>query len=341
MTDIDMSEWQDCRPEIAQFWDRWPAFRTRVERARRTELDALGRHLDSAVELIDPRLCWELGKATSEWLLVVTANGDPQVRSTAERWLRAAPVPDPGWQFHCYRPADRGALSGKLQLGDGAVDLSDIRFKLDREFDQARIHVTVCHPGFATLEEDARLQAVFMALDRTLGEDEVHRWIGDIDTSTSPGAEAVPATRLAAEVAGLASAYAARKSVTLRDVAPDGLPVVTRTTVPMRPIDFPLYDQHVAITAGYLDAGADRLPEASTVARLQQFEDVLLAQTAGQAVLAGHETYNEHRIFHLYSDPATDTAERLRAALPPWLEGPFSVAVTLDPGWDEISHFLA
>jgi len=336
-----MSEWQDCRPEVALFWRRWPSFRSRVERARRTELDALGRHLDAAVELIDPRLCWELGKATSEWLLVVTANGDPQVRSTAERWLRAAPVPDPGWQFHCYRPADPGALSGKLQLGDGAVDLADIRFKLDSDYDLARIHVTVCHPGLAALEEDARLQAVFMALDRTLGEDEVHRWIGDIDMSISSGADAVTATRLVAEVADLASAYAARKSVNLRDMAADGRPVITRTTVPMRPIDFPLYDQHIAITAGYIAGGADRLPEPSTLTRLQQFEDVLLAQTAGQAVLAGHETHDQRRVFHLYADPVADTAERLGAVLPPWLEGPFSVEVTLDPGWDEISHFLA
>jgi hypothetical protein len=303
-------------------------------------MDGLGRQLDAAVELIDPRLCWELGRATSEWLLVVTANGDPQVRSTAERWLRAAPVPDPGWRFHCYRPADSGALAGKLELGNRALDLADIRFKLDRDFDQARIHVTVCHPQFAMLDEDARLQAVFMALDRTLGEDEVLRWIGDIDTSANSRADAVPATGLVAEVANLATAYAAPKSVILRDMAADGLPVITRTTVPMRPIDFPLYDQHVAITAGYTAGGEDRLPGRSTLTHLQQFEDVLLAQLAGQVMFAGHETHDQRRVFHLYTDPVTDTAERLGGSLPPWLEGRISVKVTLDPGWDEISYFL-
>jgi hypothetical protein len=335
-----MSEWQDRRPEVGRFWERWPSFRSRVERARRGELDDLGQQLDRAVALIDPRLCWELGKATSEWLLVVTANGDPQVRSTAERWLRAAPHPDPGWQFYCFRPADRGALSGKLQLGGRAVDLADIRFRLDRDFDQARIHVTVCHPGFAALDEDARLQAVFMALDRTVGEDEVLRWIGDIDTSTSSGADAVAATDLAAEVAGLAKAYTVPRPVTLQDIAAGGLPVVTRTTVPMRPIDFPLYDQHVAITVGYASAGSDGLPGLATLARLQQFEDALLAQTAGQALLTGHETHDHRRVFHLYADPVTDTAEQLGGSLPVWLEGPVNVKVTADPGWDEISHFL-
>jgi hypothetical protein len=292
-----------------------------------------------AVALIDPRLCWELGKATSGWLLVVTANGDPQVRSTAERWLRAAPDPDPGWRFHRFRPADRAALSGKLQLGGGAVDLADVRFRLDRDFDQARIHVTVCHPVFAALDEDARLQAVFMALDRTLGEDEVLRWIGDIDTSASSGVGAVP-TDLVAEVAGLAKAYTVPKPVTLNDVAADGLPVVIRTTVPMRPIDFPLYDQHVAVTVGYASAGSDGLPGLSTLTRLQQFENALLADTAGQAVLTGHETHDHRRVLHLYADPVTDTAERLDGSLPAWLEGPVNVKVTLDPAWDEISHFL-
>jgi hypothetical protein len=335
-----MAEWQDRRPEVARFWERWPSFRSRVERARRGELDGLGRQLDTAVALIDPRLCWELGKATSEWLLVVTANGDALVRSTAERWLRAAPNPDPGWQFYCFRPADRGALAGKLQLGGRAVDLADIRFRLDRDFEHARIHVTVCHPGFAALDEDARLQAVFMALDRTLGEDEVLRWIGDIDTATSAGTDAVPAADLVAEVARLAKAYAAPKSVTLRDIAADGLPVVTCTTVPMRPIDFPLYDQHVAITADYATAGRDGLPPPSTLTHLQQFEDALLAQ-AGQAALTGHETHDHRRVFHLYADPVTDTAERLDSSLPPWSEGPVSFNVSLDPGWDEISHFLS
>jgi hypothetical protein len=336
-----MAEWQDRRPEVGRFWDRWPSFRSRVERARRAELDGLGRQLDTAVAMIDPRLCWELGKATSEWLLVVTANGDPQVRSTAERWLRAAPNPDPGWQFYCFRPADRGALAGKLQLGDRAVDLADIRFRLDRDFEHGRIHVTVCHPGFAALDEDARLQAVFMALDRTLGESEVLRWIGDIDTATSAGTDAVPATDLVAEVARLAHAYAAPKSVTLSDIAASGLPVVTRTTVPMRPIDFPLYDQHLAVTAGYATAGRDGLPQPSTAARLEQFEDALLAQVAGQAVLAGHETHDHRRVFHLYADPVTDTAERLDGSRPAWLEGPVNVRATVDPGWDEISHFLS
>jgi hypothetical protein len=336
-----MSEWEDRRPEIGRFWDRWPGFRSKVERARHTGMDDLGRQLDRAVATIDPRLCWELGKATSDWLLVVTANGDPQVRSTAERWLRAAPAPDPGWRFHCHRPADRGALSGKLQLGDGAVDLADMRFRVVRDFDQARIHVTVCHREFASLDEDARLQAVFMALDRTLGEDEVLRWIGDIDTSARSGGDAVPAADLVTEVADLARAYAVPKAVNLQDTQPNGLPVITRTTVPMRPIDFPLYDQHVAITAGYSVSGTDRLPEPSTLARLQQFEDVLMAQLAGHAVLAGHETHDRRRVFHLYADPATDTAERLGASLPPWQEGRVGVHITVDPGWDEVSHFLA
>jgi hypothetical protein len=334
-----MTEWQDCRREVARFWERWPSFRSRAERARRGELDDLGQQLDTAVALIDPRLCWELGKATSGWLLVVTANGDPQVRSTAERWLRAAPNPDPGWRFYCFRPADSGALSGKLQLGGRGVDLADIRFRIDRDFDQARIHVRVCHPGFAALDEDARLQAVFMALDRTLGEDEVLRWIGDIDTSASSGVGAVP-TDLVAEVAGLAKAYTVPKPVTLNDIAADGLPVVIRTTVPMRPIDFPLYDQHVAVSVGYASAGSDGLPGISTLTRLQQFEDALLADTAGQAVLTGHETHDHRRVLHLYADPVTGAAERLDGSLPAWLEGPVNVKVTLDPAWDEISHFL-
>ena len=338
MTEI--TEWQDCRREVARFWERWPAFRSRAERARRAELDGMGRQLDTAVALIDPRLCWELGKATSGWLLVVTANGDPQVRSTAERWLQAAPSPDPGWRFYCFRPADPGALSGKLQVGGGAVDLSEVRFRLDRDFDQARIHVTVCHQGFAALDEDARLQAVFMALDRSLGEDQVLRWIGDIDTSASPGADAVAAADLVTEVARLAKAYTVPKSVTLHDIAADGLPVVTRTTVPMRPIDFPLYDQHVAITVGYASAGSDGLPGLSTLTRLQQFEDALLAQAAGQVALTGHETHDHRRVLHLYADPAADTAERLDGSLPAWLEGPVNVKATMDPGWDEISHFL-
>jgi Family of unknown function (DUF695) len=334
-----MTEWQDCRQEISRFWERWPSFRSRAERARHGELDDLGRQLDTAVAYIDPRLCWELGKATSGWLLVVTANGDPEVRSTAERWLQAAPHPDPGWRFCCFRPADPGALSGKLQLGGRAVDLAEIRFRIDRDFDQARIHVTVCHPEFAALDEDARLQAVFMALDRTLGEDQVLRWIGDIDTSASSGAGAVPAD-LVTEVAGLAKAYAVPKSVTLNDVAADGLPVVTRTTVPIRSIDFPLYDEHVAISVGYASAGSDGLPGLSTLTRLQQFEDALMAQADGQAVLAGHETHDHRRVIHLYDDPVSDTAQCLEGSLPAWLEGPVNAKVTLDPGWDEISHFL-
>jgi hypothetical protein len=345
-----MKSWRDPRPEIARFWSWWPSARQRIEdvHARLNwngnvvaeVLSAIQPELAEAVSSIHPELNWEFKLANDERMLVVTANGDPELRSSAERWLRSAPVPDAGWRFSCYRPADPGAFEGQLQLESARIDMQQTRFAYECDDEAARVHVTVCHPEFSALNEDSQLQAVFVALDRALGEDEVIRWVGAVETADTSPEDAVSAAGFRSAVCDFADAHRIPERILMQDTVVGGLPRFTATTVPMRAIDFPLYDQHIAVTLRYDPDGPTRLPDRMVLMRLQQFETDLEARLAGRAVLAGHQTWDGHRVVHVYADPATDTAGQLSASPPAWQDGPSSLDVSFDPGWDAVSHFL-
>jgi hypothetical protein len=345
-----MESWWDPRPGIARFWSWWPSARQRIEDVHAglnwsgdvaaEVLSAIQPELAEAVSSIHPELNWEFKLANNERLLVVTANGDPQLRSAAERWLRNAPVPDAGWRFSCYRPADPDAFEGQLQLESGTIDMQQTRFVYQPDDERARVHVTVCHPEFAALNEDAQLQVTFVALDRALGEDDVIRWLGAIETADTSPADALSAAGFRSAVCDFADTHRIPERILMQDMAVGGLPRFTSTTVPMRAIDYPLYDQHIALTLRYDPDGPTRLPDRIVLVRLQQFETDLGTRLAGQAALAGHQTWDGRRVIHLYADPATDTAMRLSASPPPWQDGPSSVDISFDPGWDAVDHFL-
>ncbi|GAB2633835.1 DUF695 domain-containing protein [Kribbella swartbergensis] len=325
---------------IGAFWSWW------TESGSAQVADAITRQqpggasavLTEHLGRIHPDLEWELGPGLhAEHVLIVTAAGDPGLRATARRWLRAAPPSDQTWEYADLRrpgPAFTIRFEG---LPPVAIDEAVVTV----DPDASSIHVGVHHHVFPQLPVDVRRRVTFLMLDLVLGEEMVETWVGAIDTLTEAPADAKPIGTLLPAVASFASAH------TLEDGSPawkmlegtrGGHRVIATAEYPLRSIRRPHLDTHAAVSIGYPVRREDGLPESDMLDELRHFEDHLTARLGGSGHLLAHETSAGTRILHYYVDGTTPAGEQLRAATTGWPHGQVTVAVTPDPAWHNVSH---
>lgn len=116
------------------------------------------------------------------------------------------------------------------------------------------------------------MQFTFLVLDGALGEDDVERWDGGVESAVDPD----PAARALAEFVAAVDAAAARPVqetlMLLQGRGADGQPVVASARRPLRWIDDPLRDQHHAVTLTF-DATPNGLPTAEALTELRRREE--------------------------------------------------------------------
>jgi hypothetical protein len=106
----------------------------------------------------------------------------------------------------------------------------------------------------------------------------------------------------------------------------------------LKRIQYPSFDQHIAVSLPYAERNAAGMPEAEALARLRAAEDDLRHRLGDSALLAAHETAEGLRTFHFYSDSEDPrTTERSKA----WVEkcegATFDIAA--DPGWRAVAPY--
>ncbi|SDQ39124.1 DUF695 domain-containing protein [Thermostaphylospora chromogena] len=332
---------------IREFWSWWDRTRSEIDAlADAEETGRLAELIGPAVAAIHSSLEWEItpGRGGAARALVVTAAGDAELRPIAHRWAKAAPPADARWEFHPSRQADPDALEVTVDVGGYDFDLKELTFGLRVPPGTPRVNVTAYHPIFTLLEEDARMDATLMALDRLLGEDEVARWIGEISTSAFQPMDPVAAVHLPGVVADVASGYAEEQWALLEGTTAGGARLVATARHPLRSVDYPLFDQHIAIVLPYRHADDDGLPAAESLESLRAFEERLtstLTVPGGSAVLAAHVSAERRRVVHLYADSEGDAAARAKELAAQWREGRASVTVEADPEWAGVAPFLS
>ncbi|MEV0230386.1 DUF695 domain-containing protein [Nonomuraea sp. NPDC050786] len=330
---------------IAEFWAWWEEARPGLDSlVAEGAAEGLEERLAPAVAAIHPGLVWEIapGKGAAH-ALVVTAAGDPELRSLAHRWAKAAPPSDLLWEFHPSRQANPQAMELTLDVGGHEFALDKVMLGLRVPRDQPRVDVTAYHPIFGELDEDTRMEATLLALDWLLGEDDVARWVGEITPATFQPIDSVAAAHLPAVVADLASGYTEEEWVLLEGQTASGAPLVATARHPLRPVDYPLFDQHIAITLPYAHRDENGLPVGDSLAALRDFEERLAARLLklrDDAVLAAHMSAEGHRIIHVYADPTGDAAIHAKELIVSWEEGEPRVDVAADPAWTAVVAFL-
>ncbi|MFI6479807.1 DUF695 domain-containing protein [Nonomuraea sp. NPDC050663] len=331
---------------IAEFWVWWEETRPRLDSLVASgEAEGLSEVLAPAVAAIDPGLVYEIAPGRSAaHALVVTAAGDAELRSLAHRWAKAAPPSDFLWEFFPSRQANPRALETALDVGGQEFGFDKLMFGLRVPRGASRVDIAAYHPLFADLDEETRMDTALLALDWILGEDEVARWVGDITPATFQPIDAVPAVHLPAVVADVASEWSEEQWALLEGQAASGAPLIATTRYPLRPVDYPLFDQHIEITLPYSHRDENGLPVGDSLEALRDFEERLatrLTKAHADAVVAVHVSAEGHRVIHLYADPTGDAAIHAKELIVGWEEGEPRVDVAADPGWISVSPFLS
>jgi hypothetical protein len=328
---------------IHAFWAWWETARPRAEKLiAGTSDDRLVEELNRRVAAIDPGLQWEFtAGADTAHQLVVTSAGDAGLRSLAERWRRAAPPADDTFSYASSRRGNPAALAGAtLEMAGRRLDLSDLRFAavtdaVEPDARPSAVHVTVWHPVFPDLPDDARLQVAFLALDWVLGEDVVEIWVGAISTADHAAGAELTAAGLVAVVAGIIPPDDEPLWSTMAGTR-RGRPLIALVQAPLKAARWPAYDLHIRIDVPYRSRDENGFPTEETFPDLHALEDRIDARVDG-AVVVAHETSGGIRTTHLYADrPAA--AAVLEPLLVDWPDGRIKMKVTPDPRWDAVSH---
>lgn len=334
----------DPAEAIADFWTWWAEARPQIDAHVEAENpEALAETIGPAVEALDPALVWEISPGREALhALVVSASGDPELRPFAHRWALAAPPPDAMWEFHPSRQANPQAADLTIDVGGREFGLDRLVVALRVPPGTPRVDVSAFHPIFPDIDDDTRLEATLTALDWLLGEDEVARWIGEITAAEFEPIDALPAIHLPAVVADVAEGFKEEQWVLLEGHTATGGRLTAAARYPLRPVDFPLFDQHIAVTLPYEQADGDGLPAGRSAEALRDFEERLTTRLGdlGSAVLAAHMSADRSRVFHVYADPAAAVVPALEEIADGWKEGRARVDVAEDPSWSGVAPFL-
>ena len=327
--------------DIGDFWTWWPDNRDRVAASITAGKfdDRLIEDISRAVNTVDPAMAWELAPGrTAEHAFCISPEGNSALRQVALRWLAAAPPADDRWEYH---PSRQAATSlSNLAIGPSTFDFGEMRAITSWDEQRQRVDVRLWHPGFDGAPQQVRLQVAFLFLDNLLGEDDVERWVGQIDLLDAPTGGKTP-DELKAEV-GRRSAESDESG---RDAhwllgsrqRPDGATEIITVDGALKRIDHPFADHHVTIA---ILLGVDRMPNDAEAEVLNAEEDDLLARLDGAAVYVGRTTAVGVRTLHF----VTEVPDGMRPAIDAWtaalpdsiIEGsaPRRVKVDFEPDMD-------
>jgi hypothetical protein len=316
----------------ADFWSWWADGRDRVAAAIAGGGfdEGLVDDISRAVRTIDPAMAWELapGRA-AEHAFCISPEGNPELRQAALRWLATAPPADSKWEYHASRQPSPALQS--LEVGGFRVELGEMRAISSWDASRRRVDVRLWHPMFPQLPDPVRLQVGFLFLDNLLGEDDVERWVGQIDLLEAPTGGRTP-DELRAEILRRRDEPGGDETWVLATRGDPGRETIVLANAALKRIDHPWADHHAEI--GVVLDGPGGLPDDAEAAALNAEEDDLIGRLEDVAVYAGRQTTPGLRAMHFVAqDP-----EAMKPAIDAWAETlpPRRIKVNFqhDVGWE-------
>lgn len=222
-------------------------------------------------------------------------------------------------------------------MGGESIELSSTVFRVAPVEEELRVHVGVYHPCFGRLPEPTRAQITYLVLDWLLGEDDVERWLGDIEPLSEPPVPAASPSDVMAAVAEMAAQRDPQAWVLARWDDRQGIPGLASFRRGVRWIDCPTFDRHQIVSATYA-AQENGLPaDATSLQALREVESDLESLLGVRGILVAHETHRGVRTFHAYTDGEDHNVD---AALDAWArDRRLSWQSEADPAWSKVRHF--
>jgi len=314
------------RLTTAEFWNWWASFKREASNAIESGNSAsLESEITAKVSAFDDRLDWEISEGlTARHAFVVTSGGNPETRSLAHRLIADAPEADATFEYHDNRRPQLGVQDTELEVGGVKVDLSLIAVSTKLDESSQVLDIEVYHPMFEMLGDEA-IRVAFLFVDWTLGEANVERWIGGLDAVSRRPPNAVDRHSFARAVAELEGQVGGPSWVKLNNPGDERSLDSVFVKMPLKPIDFPLFDRHVRAT---FDRKSDQVePDFARIER--EF-----GQICGCALVAIEHRSDEFAL-HFYVDSEGDSFVFLTKLL---AEGSsfHSLQDHMDPQWNTV-----
>jgi|LNFM01.1.fsa_nt_gb hypothetical protein len=332
---------------IEQFWVWWATVSDEIARSFRAKglSQELIRAIADHVAAIDDRLDWEFGPGVeAEHHFCLSGKGDPALRVIAERWLRAAPKPDGTWEFYASRQGNpRGGL--KLEINGFSIELDQMSFGIQEDEGRERLHVKVFHPLFSKIsDEQLATRIAFIALDNTLGEDDVERWIGAIELGEGIAVDAVSLGSLGARVRAFAAKATGDRWSLLRGTL-DGAPIFVMINTAIKRVDHLLLDTHLEVMIPLANPTEEGLTTSDEAAVLDSMEDELVERLGDEAVHIARETTRGRRVLHFHvmeGGPAAAIVDRWVKSHDGQARAAYACEVQFanDPQWDVLRRWV-
>lgn len=295
------------------FWTWWSGGHDRVAQAIATGSfdERLVEGISRAVRTIHPAMAWELAPGrTARHAFCISPEGSAEIRQAALRWLAAAPPADETWEYHASKQAAPSLMG--LEVSSWRFDLEETRAITSWDGGRRRVDVRLWHPRFPEVPEGVKLQVGFLFLDRLLGEDDVERWIGEIDLLEAPTGGRTP-VELKAEVERRKREVPGNEGWVLAErTGPGGQVEIVLADAALKRIDHPFADHHVEIAV--VLEGAGGLPDDAEASVLNAEQDDLIGRLEGIAVCAGRTTTRGQRTMHFVAEDP----DRMRPAIDAW-----------------------
>lgn len=327
----------DRLDEIGRFWSFWREHRAAIETAIADgTLDTWASRISDVVTAIDPDLDWEFGQGQrAEHYFCLSACGSHERRLITQRWLAHGPGDDKVFEFYAARPRTPVPSDAILEFGGVAFSLVDFRCAARVDTSRERIDTVLWHPQHARVDPHHRSASTFIALDTLLGEDDVERWIGQIDIADARPAGSIEFTQLPRMIDQLRATASGEKFSVLRGKLPDGRPIFATVNRALKRVDHLSFDTHATVDLELMTPTPEGLPTETESERLNDAERSLLDALGHDATFVGRETGGGARTIHLFAaatGPALARIDTWRAQLP-WSS---SVRAERDPEWSAL-----
>lgn len=320
---------------ISTFWEWWASEGHTIDPRRQSPgLEKLSQR----VAAIHPDLTWHFGAGSkSEHRLTVSAGGTAEVRPSAQRWLRAAPPSDAIWEFRSSQEADPNALGTVLEIAGRKLDLSKTEFRVESVEEELRVHVGVYHPVFRDVPETVRLQVTFLVLDWLLGEDDVERWLGQVEALETVPVGSTDGDGLLHAVEAIAAQHDPDEWTLSHWEDAKGTAVLLSFRRALRWIDHPTLDLHHGVHAAFAGQHNGLPADVAALDSFRRLEDELESLLGARGLLIGHETASGHRTFHVYTDGED---QNIADGLSEWVRSRhLSIESAPDPAWRRVRQF--
>nr|HEX4316525.1 hypothetical protein [Kofleriaceae bacterium] len=162
-------------PERA-FW-AWFADHARELSQMHDPAAAVAR-ISPELDRVDDSMLVEIGRAGSDSLLVITADGDRSRFAAIQHLVDLRPPSIPGWQVSALRPRDPTRPLPAVMMEGEQIDPA--RVKVVATPDASKLDVKLFIPGYT--DDDKKLgMLAFLLLDEAIGESDTELRVGRID----------------------------------------------------------------------------------------------------------------------------------------------------------------